>query len=88
MSDTPGYGQIDDEIFIYKLASFIANDEQRHLQTQGVFIWNTPWKELLKACSGVPLNTFTRKYKPSMNRVALGQSRPGRGQIGRVPPQS
>ena len=30
-SKTPGYGQIDDEIFIYKLASFIANDEQRHL---------------------------------------------------------
>ena len=46
-SKTPGYGQIDDEIFIYKLASFIANDEQRHLQTQGVFIWNTPWEELL-----------------------------------------
>ena len=72
MSDTPGYGQIDDEIFIYKLASFIANDEQRHLQTQGVFIWNTPWEELLKACSSVPLNTFSRKYKPSMNKVALG----------------
>ena len=72
MSDTPGYRQIDDEIFIYKLASFIANDEQRHLQTQGVFIWNTPWEELLTACTSVPLNTFTRKYKPSMNRAALG----------------
>jgi len=71
-SNTPGYGQIDDEIFTYKLASFIANDEQRHLQTQGVFIWNTPWEELLKACSSVPLNTFSRKYKPSMNKVALG----------------
>jgi hypothetical protein len=37
-----------------------------------VFIWNTPWEELLTACSNAPLNTFTRKYKPSMNRVALG----------------
>ena len=26
----------------------------------------------MKACSEVPLNTFSRKYKPSMNRVALG----------------